>query len=425
MGKIKSLLRRMKNLLRKIKNKLVNAKKKQNGNNENIIRLEMFQKRYKQHKKIKVLFYSDLPSLWNSFDPLYRELKSDEMFEVDVLALPELYDSKYKNYDICSYLESKDYKYIRGYNKDENKYIDFKYEDYDYLFPNRPYDWLRPKQYSNEELRKRIKLCHITYSTCMHKGKILDIVCGFQHLYHYDMVFSETPIHTNIYYDMKKKAPPSDTQILTVGSTKFDLVMSDKKNIENGMFTVLYTPRWSLREGTSSFLDLYNYLFDLANENSDIYYIFRPHPLMEQEYRRELWKAKEWDEFVQRFDQLPNARIDLQGDYIKTFNESDVLISDISSMFAEYMLTDKPIIYMDKADMLNEFGENIAKGMYWCKNSEDVDKIIKDLKNGCDSLSEIRKELINENYIIDDENSSVKIKKLLIDDFNRTKRGMK
>ena len=89
----------------------------------------------------------------------------------------------------------------------------FDFEKYDYLFPNRPYDWLRPINYSNEKLRKKVKLCHISYATCMHRGKILDVVCGFQHLHHYDMVFSETPTHTKIYKSMQKKAPKSLTKI--------------------------------------------------------------------------------------------------------------------------------------------------------------------------------------------------------------------
>ena len=87
---------------------------------------------------IKVLLYCDLPSLWNSFAALYISLLQDSRFDVTVLAMPELYNGKFKNYDIIDFFDQNGIAYIKGYDVLKKNYIKLSFKEYDYIFPNRP-----------------------------------------------------------------------------------------------------------------------------------------------------------------------------------------------------------------------------------------------------------------------------------------------
>ena len=81
---------------------------------------------------IKVLLYCDLPSLWNSFAALYISLLQDSRFDVTVLAMPELYNGKFKNYDIIDFFDQNGIAYIKGY--DVLKKVTLKIPDYVFAF---------------------------------------------------------------------------------------------------------------------------------------------------------------------------------------------------------------------------------------------------------------------------------------------------
>ena len=368
---------------------------------------------------IKVLLYCDLPSLWNSFAALYISLLQDSRFDVTVLAMPELYNGKFKNYDIIDFFDQNGIAYIKGYDVLKKNYIKLSFKEYDYIFPNRPYDNLRPRQYINKIMSKYCALCHITYGTCIFDGKVLEIVCGFGHLHYYKFVFSETPIHTEIYLKKRQEYGNCPTQIITVGSPKFDtirnLVLYTNKQYKQ---TVLYTPRWNLEEGTSSFLDIYPYFFDLVKNNPCIKYIFRPHPLMESTFCNSIWSQKEWTDFIDCFHHYPNAEIDLSSNYLEAFAQADVLVSDVSSLMAEFLLTEKPIIYMHKKKVFNVFGNQIAEGFYWCTNEKELEQTLKTLRSGVDSKKSLRRCIIKKNYYFKETNSVKSIKQLLIKEEN-------
>lgn len=391
-------------------------------------RRQSFIARTLTHNKIKVMFYCDLPSIWNSFNSLYVLLKNDERFKVDLIVFPEMENGgRLKNYDMLEFCKLHELDYIEGYDKQSGEYVDFTNEEYDYIFLNRPYHNLRPRQYGSWILRNYSKLCHITYATCIFKGTVQDTVCGFQHLKYYDFVFAETDIHKKIYLDYKKKYIDCATEVYTVGSPKFEEILKyDYINNNVGKFTVLYTPRWNMKDSTSSFFDLYEYFFDLVKEHQEISYIFRPHPLMEEEFKKNIWKNGEWNKFIQEFAKFENANIDTSPDYLETFKKADVLISDVSSMLAEFLLTKKPIIYMHKVnDIFNEFGLELAEGYYHCNTADEVHSTLSKLMNGKDTLREKREAIINKYYYFPQNGVAEAIRDRLLNDFNQSEKGAK
>lgn len=377
-------------------------------------------------KPIRVAFYCDYPSSWSAFDELYHILKEDKRFQVTILAAPEVQNRKITHNDMAKFLRKQSIPYLNLFHN--NHFISIKKLKPHYIFPCRPYNHIRCKKYSNQNLKKIGKLCHITYGTCIFNGKTLQIVCGFQQLKEYSLVFSETFEHTKIYYQKRAQFPQAQTKIVQVGSPKFDMVYN--RDFQSIPFpykqVILYTPRWTLSDGTCSFLELYENFFQLVQDNADVYYIFRPHPLMKKEFCRKIWSEKEWETFIHRFSLIPNAELDTQEDYFPSFKKATVLVSDPSSLLPEFLLTGKPVIYLSKKNIFNPFGLKIKEGYYICRNWIEVLNTLESLKNGNDPKKELRKQVIEENFYISKSTSSAqRIRDILLEDYESYKKDEK
>lgn len=146
--------------------------------------------------------------------------------------------------------------------------------------------------------------------------------------------------------------------------------------------------------------------------------MFRPHP---QAFLN--WVAtgelseNELAQYKEAFNELPNAKIDDTKEYLTTFYSSDCMVTDISSIVAEYFLTGKPIIYCHKKDCFNDFSRKLSEGFYWVKNWNELEKTLEMLKSGSDPLNEKRQKLIKEAFYIPESGAGTTIKDLIKKDF--------
>jgi CDP-glycerol glycerophosphotransferase (TagB/SpsB family) len=263
-------------------------------------------------------------------------------------------------------------------------------------------------------------VCHIEYATCLARGQILNLLYSFVYLKEYDIIFSETPKHTKMYLLKQEEQPITNTKIVLAGSPKFDAIYYNdfQPPASEYRHTVLYTPRWNLTDGTSSFLALKDTFFKMAKEHPDVEFIFRPHPLMEKTYLENDASAIAWKEFIGQFKIYKNAVIDEKPDYIETFKKATVLLSDFSSFLAEFLLTGKPVVYFHKKYILNSFGEYIAQGFYWCYDEKETSDTIRDLIQGNDPKKETRKEVIQNGFYFGGQTAAREIRDCLLRDYN-------
>ena len=160
-------------------------------------------------------------------------------------------------------------------------------------------------------------------------------------------------------------------------------------------------------------------MIEYANKHSNFDFIFRPHPqaFLEWNATGELPEV-EAEKYKKEYSDCNNAKIDLQKEYLTTFYSSDFMITDISSIVAEYFLTGKPIIYCHKKDCFNDFSRKISEGFYWVRNQKELEERINDLMAGNDPLAEVRKKLIKENFYINPRKAGKQIKEYMLEDFN-------
>jgi len=349
-------------------------------------------------KPIRVGFLVDLPSCWTAFASVYEALSKDDRFEVVILAMPQVRDGKVTCYDSVGFFEAKGIPFIQMY--DGHRFKRVQSLGLHYLFPMRPYDHLRPRGMKNADLAACVRLCHIVYGSSVFRGETLKIVYGFDHLRHYHIVFSETPDHHEIYRNFRKEFPECTTDIVLVGSPKFDAIRKRDFAPEEGDYrqVILYAPRWTMFGNSCSFFDLRDQFFDYARSHPDVMYIFRPHPLMEQNFVGRFCTQEEWDSFIAEFDTLDNAEIDLEPDYLASFKRATVLVADLTSLMPEFLLTGKPLIYAQKQYQFNVFGAHISQGFYRCHNWDEIESVLLHLLDGHDAKKNERQRVIDDYF---------------------------
>jgi len=123
---------------------------------------------------------------------------------------------------------------------------------------------------------------------------------------------------------------------------------SESWNFAHGECKVLWTPRWTtdLNLGESNFFTYKDIILDFAENNTEFDFLLRPHPLMFAHFIEtgEL-SEHEKKEYEKRVRDIKNVEFDYQKEYSATFWNSDILVSDISSILPEYFITGKPIIF--------------------------------------------------------------------------------
>lgn len=394
--------------------------------------IKHFRKRLK-HEKINIIFLCHRPQVWDSLKTVFEACNNDKRISVTIVATPykkqlpdvgfshSLYESEgaeefFKNYP-CNV--------INAYNYKTKEWFDLKTLQPDYVFIQRPYNICYPTEYSSYKISEYAKIYYVHYaSNCIGNGT-LELSYPIDFMKYVDTMFLQDFEDMKLVNKYLKKMKIKSKTIMT-GFPRYD-GLEKFKNIESNNWNlpknseikrVIWTPRWNTKEGTCNFFDYKDFLIDYAEKNKNIDFIFRPHPQAFLEWNSTgEFPELQANEYIKRYENCINAKIDKQKEYLTTFYSSDFMITDISSIIAEYFLTGKPIIYCHKKDCFNDFSRRLSKGFYWVKNTEELEKAIKKLQLGEDPLYEKRQQIIKENFYINPEGAGKTIKKYIVKDF--------
>jgi hypothetical protein len=375
-------------------------------------------------QKIHVIFVCHSPSLWGKLSPVYQALNRDPNFKTSLIAVPYKHSSfsgsEYHDDGIGDYLkrvEGSDP--IIGYDKEQNEWFDLQSLEPDYVFFQTPYDSIFPFAYTSECISAYARICYVPYYGVMiYKGSVDETTHPLTFFKNVSLAFVGNKIEARDLVNRLHGVLPPD-QVIMGGAPMLDYLIQTKSPTDGAWNTkkskeqmrILWTPRWHTGEGNCHFFDYKDYFIQLAKLNTSIDFRFRPHPLCFRNFQAkgELTE-KELESMLQDYERLPNAAIDYSGAYEDTFLSSDVLVSDMSSMMAEYFITGKPIVYTHKVDTFNQFGSKLAEGYYWVNNQLELDEVLSMLGRGEDPLKPKRQEIIEEMFYIPTEGSACLIK---------------
>lgn len=366
----------------------------------------------KTSDKIKVGFICQYIPSWGKIEPVYQIMKGSDDFETYLICIPMgIHDYKLDNPDD----ESNDtYEYFveQGYEAvnaltGKNTWLDLKSLELDYLFYTRPYNNYMPKEYSSREVSRFTRVCVLIYAYTLLEDTYHSTLNEdfFRYVYLY---FAECdyPMRKNIGH-FRKSHDMGLQKSICLGMAGLDDIIKAKDlyapawEFSKNEFRVMWTPRWTTDKamGGSNFFTYKDSLIKYAQNHDDIDFLFRPHPLMFDNFLNTgEMSQEEIDAYKKQVEEMPNISFDKEKEYGATFWKSSVLFSDISGMMYEYFLTGKPVIYCSSNVEL-ELAENskeLVKGCYVADTEEKAFEIMEMLKIGEDPLLPTRKKLIKQ-----------------------------
>lgn len=338
--------------------------------------------------KIKILLLINDMYI-NNFKTIYDECQKSNIFEMIVVACPSQataaapYISSKK---IKKYIEKNNIKCIDSYDSKNHEYIDLRKYKPDYIFVSTPYDFYRPSIYSSFNLAKIAKLCDIEYGACLIKYK------GAYNSFINDNYTKNAykKFCTNI---LEITAYPKETRnfaknkYVPIGNIKVDqyLYYGEKANSwdkyfnkTNDSLRIVWKPRWAMEDDNCIFEYMKGF-YKLLLQNSNYQLLILVHPLLISNLK---YKNK-YNNFLKLYHQLlklNNCNYCDADNFLDVVLDSDVLVSEASSIMAEYTITNNPIIYVKTNLELNEYGKLVMENNYTIDSFMQLKTILSKIK---------------------------------------------
>lgn len=231
----------------------------------------------------------------------------------------------------------------------------------------------------------------------------------------------------------KSMSPVHGENIFCSGYPKNDMLFNAKADYslwkKNDSIKVIWAPHWSVltHEALGNFDRYAKPLFNFLQSHPNVEIIIKPHPLLrrrmtdpalKQNYQRfdttgnyrnpeEFSSPEEYDNFLAKWQALPNGNVMNSGDYYGLFRSSDAMILDSGSFIAEYMTMDKPMCYCNRdrtleefLGMFNGFAQDLLLSMPIANTIEDVISFLSDISMGIDKFKNARSKMIDKHLVV-------------------------
>ena len=360
-----------------------------------------------RHRQIKIIFELWEPSFWKC-DALYKALQNDSRFNSAIWindspnsTTPEL---KEKNRNLAiNFVLTNGYKYHQGITAQE--LIDK--ESPDYLFIVQPYDNCVP---INIEKNSHILVCHIPYSYKNLEGASAYMSRNAQLFHRYYTESESLRLYVSLYMsnsgrNVRATGLPIASQL---SSKNID---TPTKNIANNKIVIIWAPHWTIpifsrnEYNVSTFTLIADDFLNLITKYKEsVHFIFKPHPRLKRAlYEDKNWGKQKTDSYYAEWENKENRQL-AEGEYVSLFRQSSAMIHDSASFIQEYLLVDKPCMYLTRDDAMVSFNRDTKDALncyYKGNNVGDIDKFIQNVLNGIDPLCSTRKQYIKAHLISD------------------------
>lgn len=375
-------------------------------------------KRSKEKKDGCILFVCQFQSIWNKSEGVFLELKKINA-NAKILVVP---DKKYFGEESSVFDNYKDdvIYYYKGCLQRLNPSL---------VLYSRPYDILLPEDLRSYNVIKRFKTGFIPYYYSLETNYDFSIGPAFSRNI---ILFFADQDATKMYFEnhFRKNIKLGLQRVYSIGYPSLEAVIQrlNAKSCVKSIYKnknrihVMWTPRWTMDEkvGGSNFLKYYKQIFQLMNGNEHFSFVFRPHPMLFEFFISHGYLSKsEYQEIMTLFEKSTNMSYDKSGEYLDTFIDTDILISDNSSIIVEYLLTGKPMIYCynDSSFIFNDIMKQILECNYVANDWKEVLDYLQLLCNGTDSKATTRSTLCKKMYE-QNQGACQRIAKTIVDDIS-------
>ena len=377
---------------------------------ENSVRSEL------KPNKIEAVFFPYQLSMFDSFHSVYLAAKADPCCDVYVIPIP--WYEKNSNGTLGEMHYDGD-QYPEGIPVTDWQEYDVETRHPDVIFTHAPFDLggavtsLHPDFYSKRLRELTDFLCYIPYFVCTDDVSDYHVKtegCAYAH-----KVIVQSEKVRDTYVRIFREAfgdqygKPKD-KFVALGSPKFDAVINAKREdyklpeewskLINGKKVILYnTTIAAALENNEQYLKKIRSVFDIFRERGDVMLWWRPHPLMEANYRSmRPHLLVVYQQIVKDYKQEGWGIYDDTPDLHRAIAWTDAYYVDMSSLVAMYGVTGKPVMISSIITYGTEYQPlsiHVANKDVWFSIRDNIDALVK--VNKTDNSLEIVRVLNNGN----------------------------
>ena len=172
---------------------------------------------------------------------------------------------------------------------------------------------------------------------------------------------------------------------LVSGHPKIDALYSTEppafewKLARSDAVKIIWAPHWTINSGIryATFQWNFEFFYEYAKAHPETSWVLKPHPnlLFSAVDEKVFPDAAAFEDYLNRWNALPNAKVVTGGYYFDIFKTSDAMILDSGSFIAEYQYTHKPLLFLTRDTQ--HFDRMIAQLMpaLYCADGRDFDGI--------------------------------------------------
>ena len=336
---------------------------------------------------IKVAFIVQMPEVWDKEAPLFEAMAVDRRFDPKLIVVPSynMVSRTFNEYgtELVFFLSKyKDNYVIRAF---DNDWFDIKEKGFEYVFYQRCYEEYLPERYHTKNVIKYAKTAYIPYAYhALPDPRDYYRTSFFDYLY---MFFCFSDAQRDFQERTKSRV------VRSVGYPAFEIIREFSLEKNNDSKRILWTPRWidEPASGGSTFIKYLYRVSELKQLDPSIDLWLRPHPLAFQNAVKDgILSENDVEAFKTKMNEL-GVVID-HNEYVeKSLADTDILVTDLSSIIIFYFMFGRPIVYCADPDLdyVPEF-RTIIDCSYIAHDWNEVESYIKMLVAGEDPLKEKR-----------------------------------
>lgn len=356
---------------------------------------------------IHVVFMMWDPALWKN-ESLFRKMIDNNIIEPSIWIAPlekkSQEETQLRIQRCKDYIQGKQYTYYECATFSELR----QKTKIDYIFVVQPYDFTIP--FSLQEVEDVVP-CYLPYAYCTLLDHALFGQSKIQ--WFYRCYIESDYIRQLISGYMQNKGRNLRATGLLIASQlreNIDVQVWPKESI--GKFKLIWAPHWSISSlpkehnclNMSSFIEIADDMLHFAQKRKDIYFAFKPHPwLKEKLYLDETWGKERTDQYFETWENGENTFV-ANGEYVALFQQSDAMVHDSSSFIHEYLIVDKPCMFIERTNRIANFNESTLSALKCYQKGSNIAEI-EDFVNrslmGEDPMSAIRKKFVSDYYFIE------------------------
>ncbi|MCQ2182441.1 MAG: CDP-glycerol glycerophosphotransferase family protein [Bacteroidales bacterium] len=355
--------------------------------------------RLRSKERYNVLFFLQSPAVWK-YDALYRLMDSSGIFRPTVVVSPYNVHLIYDRTECfrvmgqaMDFAKKMGYRCISAYDFDKHVWVDVKkIIKPDIVFFAKPYKDTLPKYH----------IYH--FLDCLTLYAPYGITCIDIFRTNYNLPFNnflwrfmvETEFHKA--FSEQYSLCGGDNAVVVGALGEENLMRDDYKPVDvwksqdRTKKRIIWAPHHTVDYlfNFSNFLVYCEEMFRIADKYKDsVQFAFKPHPVLKFKLIN-LWGKEKTEEYYRRWSELGNGQL-AEGDYMDLFLTSDALIHDCASFTAEYLFTNKPVLFMVRDENVekhwNTFGKECFARHYHAADMGQIESFIEEVViDGNDSM---------------------------------------